>query len=161
VLSSRVLRRSFFAVAVLAASATAFASSRLIAPMWDVYVVDEAGKPVAGIAVTETHQDLTCEHKNHSETQFTDGQGHVLFHERYFMGNSAMCGVKITAKTVTLSHRKGRHASIVVGDSKSALYGLNLDRNNKVIEWVDKPDRMKSKIVAHPRKPGENEIPAK
>lgn len=156
-LKNRLLRSALFATAVFAAGRPAFAS-RLIAPLWDVWVVDESGKPVPGIGVTVQHEDFGCEHKDHVETQFTDLKGHVQFAPR-FLNTAFKCATITTEKLMTFNSNRKRHARVFAGDAQSALVGNDVDRNGRVVDWHGSPERMKSHIVVHPRNRAPGTIP--
>jgi hypothetical protein len=136
-------------VAVLFAARSAGAS-RLIAPLWDVWVVDEAGNPVKGIGVTVQHEDFGCEKKDHVETQFTDAKGHVQFAARY-LNSTFKCATITTEKMVTFNKNRKRHARVFAGDAQSALVGNDLDKSGHLVDWHGTPERMRSRIVVHPR----------
>ena len=141
---------------VLCASAILFTLSKpasaetLVAPRWDVWVVDESGKPVAGISVTQVREDYACESVDHTETLFTDSHGHVQFHARYLKWNPLKCGVFTTAELFKRTH--GRHASVIAGDPNGILFGKPVDKNaNEIGDWRGSPDHVTSHIILRRR----------
>jgi hypothetical protein len=123
----------------------------LVAPRWDVWVVDESGKPVAGIDVTEVRENFSCESVDHAETLFTDSHGHVQFHARYVKWNPLKCVVYTTGEL--FKHEKGRHASVTAGDPNGLLFGKGVDKNGNAMEWTGSPDHITSHIILRRRKP--------
>jgi hypothetical protein len=151
VLRNRFLRFALFGIALVTAGRPAFAS-RLIAPLWDVWVVDESGKPVVGLGVTVQHEDFGCEHKDHVETQFTDLQGHVQFQPRY-LNTAFKCATITTEKLILFNKNRHRHARVYAGDTDHELAGRDVDKSGRPVEWTGNPEHMKSHIVVHPKKP--------
>jgi hypothetical protein len=130
------------------------AAETLVSPRWDVWVVDETGRPVAGLNVTEVREDLSCESVDHSETMFTDRHGHVQFHARYMKWNPVKCGVYTTGDIVTFGKRgHGRHASITAGEAEGVLFGKNVDSSGHVIEWHGSPEHLTSHIIVRHQRP--------
>lgn len=146
-LHARALRISLIVAAAVTLSPSAFAA-KLTAPIWDVYVVDVHGQPVVGIAVTEVRRYSGCESRDHSETLFTNEEGHVRFSPKFLMAGALKCDTEVTGKMLTFQNRHNR-ASIVVGSPTSTLVGRDVDKNGRPIEWTGKPDHMTSHVVAH------------
>ena len=146
-LPARALRLALIGAAALALSTPAIAA-KLTAPIWDVYVVDVHGQPVVGIAVTEVRRYYGCESKDHSETLFTNDDGHVRFSPKFLKAGAVKCDTEVTGKMLIFQNRHNR-ASITVGSPTSTLVGRDVDKNGRPIEWTGKPDHMTSHIVAH------------
>jgi hypothetical protein len=148
------LRLAFCAAAALLCSCRPAAAETIISPRWDVWVVDEAGKPIAGMNVTEVREDFSCEAVDHSETMFTDQYGHVQFHARFEKWHPFMCTFHTMGEYVPFSHHsRGRHATVTAGDPQGILFGSNLDKDGHLIEWLGAPDHLTSHIVVRRQQP--------
>jgi hypothetical protein len=148
------LRLALCAAAALLCFCRPAVAETLVSPRWDVWVMDERGKPVAGINVTQIRENFSCEGVDHSETLFTDSHGHVQFHARYVKWNPVKCTVYTTGDIVTFGHRgHGRHASITAGDSEGMLFGKNVDSSGHVIEWHGSPEHLTSHIIVRRQRP--------
>jgi hypothetical protein len=147
-LKAGVGRNTWFAVATLMLCGPVHAA-HLNAPLWDVFVVDDAGVPIAGLTVTEDYQDYSCEADSHLESLVTDSKGHVQFPSRYERRNPIRC-IKETASNLQAGvHASlGRHASVWVGSGRANLTGYALDKHNYQIDWKGAPKHMTSTIVA-------------
>jgi hypothetical protein len=53
-----------------------------VVPLWKVRVVDEAGKPLAQVAVTEYWRHTSAESDDHHAESITDDSGYVTFPRR-------------------------------------------------------------------------------
>lgn len=71
-------------IAALAAIGSAVPFESTVVPVWKIRVVDEAGKPYAGMGVSEgwKHYSLELEDGGHYETRWTDDAGYVEFPKR-------------------------------------------------------------------------------
>jgi hypothetical protein len=148
------LRLALCAAAALLCFCRPAAAETIVAPRWDVWVVDETGKPVAGINITEVHEDFSCESVDHSETMFTDEHGHAQFHARYSKWHPIMCTYHTTGEFLSFGHHsRGRHATVTAGDPQGILFGKNVDKDGHVIEWLGSPDHLTSHIIVHRQQP--------
>jgi hypothetical protein len=123
----------------------------MVSPHWDVWVVDEAGRPVYGINVTMERENFSCESVDHSETMFTDKHGHAQFHARYLKWNPLKCAVYTAGEL--FKHEKGRHASVTAGEPNGIVFGQDIGKNGKLVEWRGSPDHMVSHIILKRQKP--------
>src|SRR5438270_7112580 len=95
------------------AFSTAAYAAYLNAPTWDVWVVDQAGHPVAGIKVFETYQDYSCESESHTQVLVTDEQGQVQFQAKYLKRNLKSCLHETASNLDAGAHAShGRHANV-------------------------------------------------
>jgi len=139
---------TLFAILALTSPAILHAA-RLNAPLWDVYVVDSTGHPLAGITVRESYQDYSCEAESHMESLITDSKGHVQFQAHYEKRNPFRCAEETTSSLGTGVHASlGRHADVSVGGYHEALTGYAVDGTDHVIDWTGSPRQMVSTIVA-------------
>jgi hypothetical protein len=118
----------------------------LAAPDWNVWVVDEQGTVLQGMLVRFDYQNYSVENTEHEEDQYTDAQGHAVFHRRslsasilqrcFYTARSAMAGVHASF---------GTHAWInVFGQGREG----EANDGQYVTDWRGSPDRMESRIVA-------------
>lgn len=79
-------RRVFIVLisAALVAVGFAYPVESTVVPAWKIRVVDEAGRPYAGMSVSQAwkHYSLELEGGENMESRWTDGDGYVEFPER-------------------------------------------------------------------------------
>ncbi len=148
------LRLALCAAAILFSFTKPALAETLVSPRWDVWVVDEAGQPVAGINVTLIREDYSCEAVDHSETLFTDAQGHVQFRPRYLKWSPFKCAYYMTSGLMPFTHHEhGRHAGVTAGDPNGALFGKALDKAGHPIDWTGSPNVLTTHMTVRRRKP--------
>jgi hypothetical protein len=115
-----------------------------------VQVVDQNGKPIAGMLVRLDYQNYSVEQEGHEEDRITDGSGHAKF-PRHTSSASLLRRCYYTAQ----SGAAFAHASFGPHDSVFAL-GNHLEGSATsgefVTDWTGHPAQMESRIVAHPAK---------
>lgn len=121
-------------------------------PAWDVWVVDQSGRPVSGVTVRLVYQNFSAELKSREVDAITDAHGHARFSAQWL---SASLGQRIRA--VLSSAAGGAHSSFgphaYVLAFVNGLEGFALDeQKNVVVDWTGKPDHMESRVVLAPRK---------
>jgi hypothetical protein len=99
--------------------------STTVVPEWKVRVVDQHGRPVAGVVVSESWQDYSLEGEGHEEDRLTDEAGYVTFPERKIW---SPLGWRIIstgmAAFLTLAHGSmGPHATVMVSGGGVKWYG--------------------------------------
>jgi len=133
-------------VAVLLLLAGLWPITYLASPQWDVWVIDDAGKPLSNAKVRLVYQNYSAEGRSHEMTLVTGESGHVSFPRQYerasflkrifYIASSASAGVHASF---------GRHAYVIVfGDGYE---GFAVDFGH-VTDWSGKPESMTSKIAA-------------
>ena len=118
----------------------------LASPRWDVWIVTDDGRPLAGINVRLVYQNYSTEGQSHEVTLRTDENGRVMFPAQYeraslvqrlfYTASSAGAGVHASF---------GRHAYVFAfgdGDEGDAVTG------KYVTDWHGTPESMQSRIVA-------------
>lgn len=116
------------------------------APAWEVWVEDEAGRPLEGMKVRLSYQNYSAESKGHELNAITDGNGHVYFPTQMASASIARYAVYSAWSATTGIHASfGRHASVFT-------FGQGRDgspaADNAVTDWTGAPPEMKSRIVA-------------
>lgn len=153
-LQAHRLRFALGAAALLFSFSKPTLAETTVSPRWDVWVVDEAGQPVVGINVTLVREDYSCESVDHSETLFTDAQGHVQFRPRYMKWSPFKCAYYTAGALMPFTHHEhGRHASVTAGDPNGALFGKAVDKDGHPIDWTGSPDQLKTHMIVRRRKP--------
>ena len=101
-------RKNFFLIIALFALITFLAWPTTLAqsPLWEVWVVNEAGQPEEGLTVTLTYQNYSAESEGHSEQKQTNAGGYVVFSSRSLKASRLRRIV-----TTLQSARAGVHAS--------------------------------------------------
>lgn len=117
------------------------------APSWEVWVVDEVGKPIEGMKVRLSYQNFSAESKGHELDAITDSQGHAYFATRMASASVARYVVYSVWSATTGVHASfGRHANVFAfgqGRDGSATMG------DVITDWTGAPQEMKSRIVAN------------
>ena len=141
-------RKLFFLLLLLTALVLilAWPTSTAEAPLWEVWVVNEAGQPLEGITVTLSYQNYSAESEGHLERKLTDASGYVVFSQRSLKAS------RLRRIVTTLeSARAGVHASFGphagVWADGNGLRGYAVS-NGYITDWTGAPQRMSSKIVA-------------
>lgn len=116
-------------------------------PFWDVWVVDEFGRPVPGITLRLSYRDYSAEAETHEVSITADRNGHAGFLSRT-LSASLMRRLVFTL----LSARTGVHASFGPHASVVAFgegfEGVAVDPKKNVVEdWTGEPRSMESRIV--------------
>jgi len=78
----RWLRRAGVATAVVLMGMLFYPAEQIVAPRWEVTVIDDKGARLAGINVRETWQQASVEKFAHDEVAKTDRAGKVRFPKR-------------------------------------------------------------------------------
>ncbi len=117
-------------------------------PLWEVWVVNEAGKPLQGITITLIYQNYSAESEGHSEQKQTDASGYAVFLPRSLKAprfRRVIATIKSAGAGVHASF--GPHAHVVVNGD-----GLTGDAvsNGYVTDWTGSPTRMSSTVIAKP-----------
>jgi hypothetical protein len=126
----------------------AWPSTTAQSPLWEVWVVNEAGQPLQGITVTLICHNYSAEQEGHSEQKQTDASGYAVFSPR---------SLKVTRFrrliTTIESAGAGVHASFGphahVWANGNGLTGDAVS-NGYVTDWTGSPPRMSSTIIAKP-----------
>ena len=135
------------------AFSTAAYPAYLNAPTWDVWVVDQAGHPLAGIKVSESYQDYSCESESHTEVLVTDEQGHVQFQAKYLKRDLKTCLHETASNLDAGVHASlGRHADVSVG------FQCTADKRGYCIDWTGSPKQMTTKMTLQPLSPSEEKL---
>ena len=117
---------------------------------WSVMVVDEGGKPIQGLLVRLDYQDFSTERVSHEEDRNTDESGRATF-AMHRSSASALRRCYYTALSATaLAHASfGPSAYVnVFGDH----FEGSATNGRFVYFWTGHPDRVESRIIAHPMK---------
>src|SRR6185437_593868 len=116
---------------------------RLDAPTWDVIVTDSRGTPVSDLPVTETWQNYSCEHEEHTSTVLTDSHGAVHFPRIYARHNPLRCVTETASEGFDLVHGSfGPHARVDVA-------GVICVTNDKgyCIDWTGSPRSIATHVL--------------
>jgi hypothetical protein len=118
----------------------------LASPRWDVWVVTNEGKPLAGVNVRLVYQNYSAEGQSHEVTLKTDESGHALFPTHYesapllqrllYTVSSAGAGIHASF---------GRHAYVL---AFGGGYEGNAVTGKYMTDWRGTPVSMESRIVA-------------
>ncbi len=129
-------------VAIALVSVLAWPTTTTQSPLWEVWVVDEAGQPLEGMTVTLTYQNYSAESEGHSEQKRTGPDGYVIFPQRSLKASRLRRIV-----TTLQSAGAGVHASFgphaLVRANGNGLTGYATD-------WTGAPARMSSTLVVSP-----------
>jgi hypothetical protein len=117
-------------------------------PIWEVWVVNEAGQPMEGMTVMIHYENYSAEPEGHSEQKQTDAGGYVVFSPRSLEASRWR-----RILTTIQSAGAGVHASF--GPHAWVMtYGNGLEgdavSNGYLTDWTGAPPRMASRIVAKP-----------
>ena len=122
----------------------------LAAPQWDVWVKDEAGKPLAGLNVRLDYENYSAESDSHEITLVTDQSGRVTFPSQYGKASLIQRAFYTSASAVGGAHASfGNHAFVFVfgnGFEGDAVTGTH------ITDWAGSPNEMASSIVARSMK---------
>jgi hypothetical protein len=144
------MRKKLFLLISLLASITflAWPSTTAQSPLWEVWVVNEAGQPLQGITVTLSYQNYSAESEGHSEQKQTDTSGYAVFLPRSLKAprlRRLIATIESAGAGVHASFGPHAHVSAdgngLTGDAVS--YGY-------VTDWTGSPPRMSSTIIAKP-----------
>jgi hypothetical protein len=121
-------------------------------PDWDVWVVDQAGQPVAGMTARLSYRNYSAEDTSHEVDRVTDQQGHASFGAQMLSASVARRFVTIFTSALAGVHASfGPHASVFAFGK--GLEGSDVDlQRNIVVNWTGNPSRMESRIVVSPQK---------
>jgi hypothetical protein len=124
-------------------------ATHLAAPAWDVEVFNPSGELLSDITVTETWQDYSCEHENHTLTLKTDKRGEVHFIPVHVHRNVAACAMETASELSAGVHASlGRHAHVDVSGVACVS-----DNHDMCVDWTGTPDRMSSRVAVGATKP--------
>lgn len=116
------------------------------APAWEVWVVDESGRPLEGMKVRLSYQNYSAEVKGHELDAVTDPDGRVTFPLQRESASLARYLVYSAWSATTGVHASfGQHAGVIAfgqGRNGSAI------ADNAITDWTGTPLEMKSRIVA-------------
>jgi len=129
----------------------------LVAPGWKITFTDEAGRPLAHIAVVETWQHYSLEDQSHEETRITDGGGTVIFSARVFHSSLLwrFMGCVRQVGRYLFHASCGPYAWLIVGYPKG--YGQNDVREftQAELQWSGgDPPQVTKTVVVHKCKSG-------
>ena len=118
----------------------------LAAPQWDVWVKDEASKPLAGLNVRLDYQNYSAESDSHEITLLTDQSGHVTFPSQYGKASLIQRAFNTCGSAMGGAHASvGNHAFVFAfgegyeGDAVTGAY---------ITDWTGSPTKMASTIIA-------------
>ena len=116
------------------------------APAWEVWVVDEVGRPIEDMKVRLSYKNYSTETTGHELNALTDSQGRVSFPTQKSTASIARYVVYSVWSATTGIHASfGRHANVFTygqGRDGSATTG------DVIADWTGTPREMKSRIVA-------------
>ena len=118
----------------------------LATPKWSVHVVDEAGRPLAGMTVRLSWENYSVENASHEQDLASDQNGNVVFLPH--RSSATLLGriFYTVLSSMALAHASyGPHASVFAfGKGRE---GEAVERD-MVTDWNGTPDDMHSQIVA-------------
>ena len=119
------------------------------APKWEVWVVDEVGAPLEGMAVRLYYQNYSAETTGSEMDAVTDSQGHAQFSMQLASASAARYIVYSCRSAMAGVHASfGRHAGVFAygqGRDGSATTG------EAITDWTGSPEEIQSRIVARQR----------
>lgn len=117
------------------------------APAWEVWVVDETGRPLQGMKVRLSYRNHSVESAGHELDAVTGADGRVFFPLRTDSAPAARyMAQSVRAATVGVHASFGRHATVFAfGQGREGSAAAD----NLVTDWTGTPPEMKSRIVAH------------
>jgi hypothetical protein len=117
-------------------------------PLWEVWVLDANGRPLAGMTVRLSWQNYSAETSGHEEDRRTDANGYVAFPSRKLRASISDRLLGTIRSASGGAHSSfGPHAYVFAfgqGLQGSAVTG------EYVADWTGKPDKVQSRIVAKP-----------
>jgi len=127
----------------------AWPTTTMQSPMWDVWVVDQSGRPLQGMTVRLSYQNYSAESESHSEDLQTDAKGYVLFYPQTLRASRIRRALAIAQSATEGVHASfGPHAGV-------STFGKGLEgdavNDGHVTDWTGEPPRMSSKVAAKPR----------
>ena len=138
------LLTSLFALVIFLAWPSTTAQS----PLWEVWVVNEAGQRLQGITVTLIYHNYSAESEGHSEQKQTDASGYAVFSPRSLKAHRFRRLIATIESAEAGVHASfGPHAHVwangngLTGDAAS---------NGYLTDWTGSPPRMSSTITAKP-----------
>ena len=135
------------AVVVLAVGGAFYPISYMAAPEWDVWVVDELGKPLEGMTVRLSYRNYSAETQNHERDSTTDSHGHVKFPiQRSTVSPISYIAHTMLSSTASIHASFGRHARIFAFGG-NGLEGDAID-GGVLLDWTGETARIESRIVA-------------
>lgn len=115
-------------------------ASKLVAPAWDVTVVDAFGTPVRNLDVIETWQDYSCEKESHTVKAITDQRGQVHFPAVYVHRVLSKCLRETASELDEGVHASlGPHVWVTVGDHC-------VEDGGHCADWTGTPKHMSSQV---------------
>jgi hypothetical protein len=115
-------------------------------PEWEVWVVDENGRPLQGVTVRLVWQNYSAETESHEEDRQTDKNGYAVFSARTFKASALRLVLgTIQAAEAGVHASFGPHAWVFAfgrgfqGDAVTDGY---------ITDWTGRPSKMQSRIVA-------------
>jgi hypothetical protein len=138
------------AIAVVGVGVIPFRS--LNCPDWDVWVIDQSGRPVSGVTVRLSYRNYSAERESHEIDAITDAQGHVTFGAQTLSVSLGRRAVAALSSATAGAHSSfGPHA--YVSAFGNGLQGSDIDKQrNVVVDWTGQPSHMESRIVVTPRR---------
>ncbi|HYT77638.1 MAG TPA: hypothetical protein VEL79_22990 [Vicinamibacterales bacterium] len=119
-------------------------------PDWDIYVVDQDGKPMAGVGMNIYSSDPTVEGESTALVRVTDGQGHVFVPRRVIRASRLRAIYGTLEQLPALAHaeiRANGYASIQMPDG----YGLPNphEPGEGGAYWYEETRRVVSRVVLY------------
>ena len=143
---ARTIKRGVLCLVVVFIAVGLIPLRYLAAPHWDVWVKDEAGKPLAGLNVRLGFQNYSAESGSHEITLVTDQSGHVTFPSQHRTASLIQRAFYTTASAMAGVHASfGNHAFVFVFGGG---YGGDAVTGEYLTDWTGSPTEMASTIVA-------------
>lgn len=117
-----------------------------VVPAWRVQVVDEAGKPVPGMAVLYTWRHYGIEWSGDEEHTTTDAQGYVSFPPRTTRASLAQRTLRAITNVPYIVHASWEPHGLIV------VYGHEDKYQSEGVSYSGK-GTLPTKIVLEPAKP--------
>ena len=129
-------RRVLLIIVALALLLSFIPFKSLNCPDWDVWVVDQAGQPVAGMTVRLSYRNYSAEDISHEADQITDQRGHASFGAQMLSATVARRFATIFTSALAGVHASfGPHASVFAFGK--GLEGFDVDlQKNIVVNWT-------------------------
>jgi hypothetical protein len=139
-------RRNKIVAIVVLVGAILYPIRYTAAPSWEVWVVDETGKPLEGMNVRLSYQNYSAESKGHELDAITGPDGRVYFPLQRASASIARYLVYSVWSATTGVHASfGRHASVFIfGNGRDG----SATTDGVITDWSGAPPEMKSRIVA-------------
>lgn len=118
----------------------------LAAPQWDLFVRDQAGKPLKGMYVRLSYTNYSAESEGHELTLVTDHNGHVNFPVQYRTASLLQRALYTVRSAMGGVHASfGNHAFVFAFGN---CYEGEAVTGSHVTDWGGSPTKMESTIIA-------------